>query len=136
MRHELSPKERMYLEAHPAVRFCPWCLRKRAEAKYSRLPASLVKVSGKFLEENGTCAECGQEMNVFVTACRYCGIAAPPQEHFIECFTKYVRESSRQSSRLVELDELDDTEEDDEDDIKPAPTRVFRGGLPGLGKRR
>src|SRR5215469_3712052 len=75
----------MYLEAHRAVRLCPWCLRKLAEAKYSRVLPSQVTVRGKFVEEDGACSECGRHMNVFVQACPWCGVAAPRQQHFRKC---------------------------------------------------
>lgn len=138
MRHELAPKELMYLQAHRASRLCPWCLRKLAEAKYSRLLPSQVKASGKFVEEPGICAECGRHMNVFVIACPFCGQAAPQEHHAFECSMQAMKEAPRKiaSEMQVSLEKADLNTEHDEEDPGPPPPQIVRGGLPSLGKRR
>ena|SRR5579862_4446394 len=140
MRHELSAKEIMFLHDHPALRLCSWCLRKLAEAKYSRLLSSQVRVGGKFIEESGACSECRQHMNLFVSACPFCGLAAP-QPHQ-KCYRAALGRCMSHAAvmaaatRAAEIERAGIDPEEDEEDPEPPPVRVVRGGLPSLGKRR
>lgn len=142
MRHQLSPKELMYLKAHRTARLCPWCVRKLSEVKYSRLLPSQIKVVGAVAEEAGACSECGQERNVFFSVCGLCGQAAPDAEHLLfGCSVRKAQDRELLQRMAAEMEaaaaaplEDHDMYEDEDDEL--APIKFVRGGLPTLGKRR
>ena len=141
MKHEISTTELLYLHAYGTRRFCPWCLQRLAHAKYPLLLESqALSVHGaKFAEESGPCSECGREMNVFVSACKNCGQAAPEHDHSIlgcSAQSTFFRPLSAEiAAALATQEKLGDEAEPVREPELP-PIRIVRGGLPSLGKRR
>ncbi len=119
------------------MRFCPWCLRKLAHAKYSLLLSThqIPPAAGAgYIEENGACSSCGREMNVFVNACAACGQPGVEPVHGFRCPVANAKEREILEAMIKSAGECQDDDGDAEPPLPPA--RVFRGGLPSLGKKR
>jgi len=138
MRHQISAKEFMYLRERHGSRFCPWCLRKLAYARYSHLLASQIPpvCEAGYVEETSACSACGSEMNVFVNACTLCGKPGPDALHLMFHCDVARAQQREDISKLEVLFKTAEECEDDDGDTGPPPAKLVRGGLPSLGKKR